>query len=135
MPRLTCIAFAIKQHYERYIKPNGFKAMVAESSRVNAIELHKLLKNLNIKSAVVISPETKAEGEELNDNDKNKIAHFFKTEIEPLYGKNYEAYEDWAKNSFTDGEDIDILIVKDKLFTSYCSCKSCLSGQKKWQTC
>ena len=119
MPRLTCLAYAIKQHYERYIKPNGFKAMIAESSRVSAIELHKLLKSLGMKSAVVISPEAKAEGEEPDNNDKDKIANFFKTEIEPLYGQNYEAYEDWAKNSFTDGEDIDILIVKDKLLTGF----------------
>ena len=119
MPRLTCLAYAIKQHYERYIKPNGFKAMIAESSRVSAIELHKLLKSLGMKSAVVISPEAKAEGEEPDNNDKDKIANFFKTEIEPLYGQNYEAYEDWARNSFTDGEDIDILIVKDKLLTGF----------------
>ena len=119
MPRLTCLAYAIKQHYERYIKPNGFKAMIAESSRVSAIELHKLLKSLGLKTAVVISPEARAEGEELNNSDKDKIAQFFKTEIEPLYGMNYEAYEDWAKNSFTDGEDIDILIVKDKLLTGF----------------
>ena len=119
MPRLTCLAYAIKQHYERYIKPNGFKAMIAESSRVSAIELHKLLRSLGIKTAVVISPESKAEGEDLDNNDKDKIANFFKAEIEPLYGQNYEAYEDWAKNSFTDGEDIDILIVKDKLLTGF----------------
>ncbi len=119
MPRLTCLAYGIKQHYERYIKPNGFKAMIAESSRVSAIELHNLLKSIGMKTAVVISPETKAEGDDLNNDDKIKIANFFKTEIEPLYGQNYEAYEDWAKNSFTDGEDVDILIVKDKLLTGF----------------
>ena len=119
MPRLTCLAYSIKEHFERYIKPNGFKAMIAESSRASAIDLHRLLKNLGLKTAVVISPESKAEGENLGDEGKKKISDFFKEEIEPLYGQNYEAYEDWAKNTFTDGEDIDILIVKDKLLTGF----------------
>lgn len=119
MPRLTCLAYAIKEHFERFIKPNGFKAMIAESSRVSAIELHKLLKSLGLKTAVVISPESKAEGEQLDESEKSKIVQFFKSEIESLYGYNYEAYEDWAKNTFINGEDIDILIVKDKLLTGF----------------
>lgn len=49
---------------------------------------------------------------------KIQIANFFKAEIEPLYGQNYEAWR-LAKNSFTDGEDVDILIVKDKLLTGF----------------
>ena len=118
--RLTCLAFAIKEHYQRFVQPKGFKAMVAESSRVNAITLYYLLKNLGVKAAVVVSPENKEEGEEnLIADDKEKIAQFFKKEVEPLYGKNYELYEDWAKNSFNNGDDIEMLIVKDKLLTGY----------------
>ena len=119
-PRLTCLAYAIKEHFQRFVQPKGFKAMVAESSRVNAINLYYLLKELGLKAAVVISPENKEEGEEnLLSDDKEKIAQFFKKEIEPLFGQNYEAYEDWAKNSFNNGEDVDILVVKDKLLTGF----------------
>lgn len=117
--RIKMIAFAIKEHYENFIKPNGFKAMVAESSRVSAIELHQTFKTIGIKSAVVISPETKDESDSISETDKSKIARFFKTEIEPMYGQNNEAYEEWAKNAFTNGDDVDILVVKDKLLTGF----------------
>lgn len=117
--RIRMIAFAIKEHFERFIKPKGFKAMVAESSRVSAIELHQIFKTIGIKSAVVISPETKEEGDSLNTSDKAKIADFFKKEVEPMFGQNHEAYEDWAKSSFISGEEIEVLIVKDKLLTGF----------------
>ena len=117
--RIRMVAFAIKEHFERYIKPKGFKAMVAESSRASAIELHQIFKTIGVKSAVVISPETKDEGDNPNENDKSKIAYFFKKEVEPMFGQNYEAFEDWAKNAFISGEEIDVLVVKDKLLTGF----------------
>jgi len=44
---------------------------------------------------------------------------FFKEDVEPLFGNNYEEYVDWAKNSFIGGEELDILIVKDMLLTGF----------------
>lgn len=117
--RLYCICIAIKKHFNENIKPKGFKAMVAASSRVNAIYMYHTLKSFDVKCAVVISPETQIEGDTISDIDKKKIADFFRSEIQPLYKQKYDEYEDWAKHAFIGGEDIDILIVKDKLLTGF----------------
>ncbi len=118
--RIDMVAFDIHEHFISYAKPKGFKAMVAASSRPAAIELHKSLKRLGgIKTAVVISPEDVKEGDELTSESKEKIKTFFKEEVEPLFGNNYEKYDDWAKNSFVGGEDVEMLIVKDKLLTGF----------------
>ncbi|KFI37917.1 deoxyribonuclease HsdR [Peptococcaceae bacterium SCADC1_2_3] len=118
--RIDMVAFDIHEHFISYVKPKGFKAMVAASSRPAAIDLHKSIKKLGgAKTAVVISPENVNEGDELIGENKEKIKTFFKEEVEPLFGYNYEKYDDWAKNSFVDGEDVDILIVKDMLLTGF----------------
>jgi len=118
--RIDMVAFDIHEHFISYAKPKGFKAMIAASSRPAAINLHKSIKKLGgVKTAVVISPENVKEGDELTSENREKIKTFFKEEVEPLFGINYEEYEDWAKNSFIGGEDVDILIVKDMLLTGF----------------
>jgi len=94
--------------------------MLAASSRAAAIDLHKSMKKLGgVKTAVVISPENVKDDEDLTTENKEKIRAFFKEEVEPLFSNNYDEYEDWAKNSFVGGEDIDMLIVKDMLLTGF----------------
>ena len=95
--------------------------MLAQSSRAVAVDLYYILKNeMGLKVAVVISPEAKAEDEELNDEEQVKISEFFKKEVEPLFANKYEKYDDWVKNEFlnVDGS-VDIIIVKDKLLTGF----------------
>ena len=115
------VAFDIHEHFKSYAQPKGFKAMAAVSSRPAAIDLHKSLRKLGgIKTAVVISPENVKENEEeLTGENREKIRAFFKEEVEPLFGCNYEEYVDWAKNSFIGGDDVDMLIVKDMLLTGF----------------
>jgi type I restriction enzyme R subunit len=114
------VAFDIHEHFLSYARPKGFKAMVAASSRPAAIDLHRSIRMLgSVKTAVVISPENDLEGDELNGESREKIRTFFKKEVEPLFGNNYEEYYDWAKNSFIGGEDVDLLIVKDMLLTGF----------------
>lgn len=118
--RIDMIAFDIHEHFTKYAKPKGFKAMISASSRPAAIELNRSLKMTGgIKTAVVISPDNEDDNETLTSENKKKIKAFFKEEVEPLFGNNYEAYEEWAKNSFVGGDDVDILIVKDKLLTGF----------------
>ncbi len=118
--RIDMVAFDIHEHFIRYAKPKGFKAMIAASSRPTAIDLHKSIKILGgVKTAVVISPESVKEDDNLTSENKEKIKAFFKEEVEPLFGSNYEEYADWAKNSFIGGEDVDMLIVKDMLLTGF----------------
>lgn len=118
--RLDMVAFDIHEHFLKFARPKGFKAMVAASSRPAAIDLYKSIGMLGgVKTAVVISPENDQEGDELTGENREKIRAFFKKEVEPLFGNNYEEYYDWAKNSFIGGEDVDLLIVKDMLLTGF----------------
>ncbi|MEW6183583.1 MAG: HsdR family type I site-specific deoxyribonuclease [Bacillota bacterium] len=118
--RIDMVAFDVNEHFLSYAKPKGFKAMVAASSRPAAIDLHRSIRKLGgVRTAVVISPENVKEGDELTRENKEKISAFFKEEVETLFGCNYEEYEDWAKNSFVGGEDVDMLIVKDMLLTGF----------------
>ncbi|GBF33331.1 type I restriction-modification system restriction subunit R [Desulfocucumis palustris] len=118
--RIDMVAFDVHEHFMRYARPKGFKAMIAASSRPTAIDLHKSIRILGgVKTAVVISPESVKEDDELNSQNKEKIKAFFKEEVEPLFGNNYEEYADWAKNSFIGGDEVDILIVKDMLLTGF----------------
>jgi type I restriction enzyme R subunit len=118
--RLDMVAFDIHEHFVSYCRPKGFKAIIAESSRTAAIDLHRSLKLLgNIKSTVVISPANAEEGDTLSGAAKQKIGDYFREEVVPRFGDNIQAYEDWAKNSFNGGEDVDVLIVKDMLLTGF----------------
>lgn len=118
--RLDMVAFDIHEHFLGYVRPKGFKAMVAASSRPAAIDLHRSLGKLGgVRTAVVISPDNESESDELSGENREKIKAFFRSEVEPRFGGNYEDYHDWAKNNFTGGEDLEILIVKDMLLTGF----------------
>lgn len=122
-PRLDMVAFNLYEHFITFVKPKGFKAMLACSSRPVAIDMYYKLKVLDgITPAVVITPESQNEGddEENTTHNKKRIADFFKKEVDPLYKNNYEAYEDTVRNVFVDPEgEVDLLIVKDKLLTGF----------------
>jgi type I restriction enzyme R subunit len=121
--RLNMVAFDLHEHFIKYVKPKGFKAMLTCSSRAAAVEMYYLLRKLGgLKPAVVITPNTQKEGDdEENTKETDKIiADFFVKEVDPLYKNNYEIYEDAMTGSFVeeDGE-VDLLIVKDKLLTGF----------------
>jgi len=118
--RIDMVAFDIHEHFMSYARPKGFKAMLAASSRPAAIDLHRSIKKIGgVNAVVVISPDNVKDDETLTTENQEKIKAFFKEEVEPLFGNNYEEYEDWAKNSFIGGEDVDMLIVKDMLLTGF----------------
>ena len=121
--RLSMVAFDLHEHFINYVKPKGFKAMLTCSSRAAAVEIYYLLKNLGgVNPAVVITPNTKKEGDDEKNTKETKkiIGDFFKKEIDPLYKNDYETYEDSVTGSFVDKDgDIDLLIVKDKLLTGF----------------
>ncbi|MCS4470119.1 HsdR family type I site-specific deoxyribonuclease [Clostridium botulinum] len=121
--RIDMVSFDVYEHFVRYVKPKGFKAMLTCSSRAAAVDIYYKLKLLGgITPAVLITPNTQKEGDDENNTPENnkKIQQFFKKEVDPLYKNNYEGYEDYVTNSFVDPEgDIDLLIVKDKLLTGF----------------
>ena len=55
----------------------------------------------------------------MTTNEKAKIRDFFKKQIEPKWGQNYEGYADWVKDNLNAGEDLDIVVVKDMLLTGF----------------
>ncbi len=121
--RLDMVAFDLYEHFKGYCGRNNFKAMLTCSSRASAVDMYYKLKTLDgINPAVVITnnPTSEGEGDDTSSQALKKIASFFKREIEPMYGNNLEAYEDYVRGNFTDEEgDINLLIVKDKLLTGF----------------
>ncbi len=120
--RLAMIAFDIHHHFSTYCKPRGFKAMVTAASRAAAIDLAEKINTMGgIKAAALICPENVSEGEdqELTTQEKVKIRDFFKKQIEPKWGQNYEGYADWIKDNLNAGEDLDIVVVKEMLLTGF----------------
>lgn len=121
--RLDMVAFDLYEHFKGYCIRNKFKAMLTCSSRASAVDMFYKLKTLEgINPAVVITNNLTSEGEDddISSQALKKIADFFKKEVEPMYGNNLEAYEDYVRGNFTDEDgDINLLIVKDKLLTGF----------------
>ncbi len=121
--RLAMIAFDIHEHFLMYCKPRGYKALVAASSRVVAIELEHAINKLGgIRAAALICDDSvPSEGDEGNvsDSDRKKIREFFRTEVESRFGPKHDEYESFVKANLNGGEDIDIVIVRDMLLTGF----------------
>lgn len=120
--RLAMIAFDIHEHFSTYCRPRGYKAMVAASSRAEAIALQHAINNLGgIRSmALICDDSVEAEGDEdtVTAQDKKVIHDYFQNEINTRFGK-YEDYEEFIKNNIVGGEDLDIVIVRDMLLTGF----------------
>lgn len=121
--RLDMVAFDLYEHFKGYCGRNKFKAMLTCSSRASAVDMYYKLKSLDgINPAVVITnnPTSEGEGDDTSSQALKKIADYFKKEVEPMYGNNLEAYEDFVRGNFTDEDgEINLLIVKDKLLTGF----------------
>ena len=113
--RLELIAVDINEHIKKTLKKSGFKAMLATQRKYDAIKYHEIFEEFGeIKSAYVISSN---EHEELEGGNKEYIAKAWQDTIKD-YGSE-EAYLAYVKNEFIYGDDIDLLIVVDKLLTGF----------------
>src|SRR5690625_3148223 len=119
--RISLIAFDINQHFFDNYKTQGsqFKAMLATNSRIEAIRYLEALEELgDLNCAVVISPPDEREGhDEVGVASKDKIQNFWKIMME-RYGTQ-ERYEDAIKEECGYGDEVDLLIVVDKLLTGF----------------
>ena len=117
--RLEAIVFDIEDHFNKNVKGQGFKAMLATNSKAEAIRFKELFdEGGNIVSAVSISEANIKEGND--DVDENKQAvQIFWNKIIKEYGSK-EKYNDRIESEFkaTDG-DIKLMIVVDKLLTGF----------------
>jgi type I restriction enzyme R subunit len=117
--RLELIVLDINSHFIKNIKDTGFKAMLATSSKFEAIKYHKLFEELgNIKTAFVISPPDTREGYEDIDNDNKTFINEEWQKIIKQYGDE-DRYLEKIKDEFIEGEELELLIVVDKLLTGF----------------
>jgi type I restriction enzyme R subunit len=119
--RIKLIAFDINEHFRKNYKTQGsrFKAILATNSKVEAVRYLEAFEELgDLNAAVVISPPDEREGyEAVDEESKDKVKQFWDRMMRK-YG-NEEAYEDTLKDEFINGEDLDLLIVVEKLLTGF----------------
>lgn len=119
--RLKLIAFDINEHYKMNYKTQGshFKGMLATNSKIQAIRYLDAFEDLeDLSVAVVISSPDQREGqEEVDVESKNRIKIFW-DKMMNRFG-NEDNYEDSIKDEFVNGDDIDLLIIVDKLLTGF----------------
>lgn len=117
--RLEIIALDINWHFMKNFKGLKLKAILATSSKFEAIKYHKLFEEYaNIKTAFVISPPDSKEGiESADEENKAFIANEWQKIIKH-YG-NEDRYIEKIKDKFINSDELDLLIVVDKLLTGF----------------
>jgi type I restriction enzyme R subunit len=118
--RLEMIAEDIARHFKAEIKGTEFKAMFATSSKYEAVKYHELFKEYHphIKSAVVISKPDSREADEEDTEDNKVFINAYWNKLMQRYGTE-ELYLDKIKDNFIVGDEVDLLIVVDKLLTGF----------------
>lgn len=120
--RLEVITEDIARHFKSQVSGTGLKAMLATSSKYEAIKYHELFAETypEVKTAFVISKSDNREGNtEVDEEDDNKAfinQHWNK--IIKKYGDE-DTYLTQVKSQFIDGDEINLLIVVDKLLTGF----------------
>ena len=113
--RLELIAVDINEHIKKTLKKSGFKAMLATQRKYDAIKYHEIFEEFaELRSAYVISSN---EHEELEGGHKEYVAKAWQDTIRG-YGSE-EEYLKHVKDEFVYGDEIDLLIVVDKLLTGF----------------
>ena len=120
-PRIELIAFDINEHFLKNFKTheNSFKGMVVADSKISAIRYQQAFEELgDLETAVIISPPDMREGyKSVDSRTKNEVNAFWE-EMMRQYRTN-EEYEDTLKDRFLYSDDLDLLIVVDKLLTGF----------------
>ncbi|WP_104697300.1 MULTISPECIES: type I restriction endonuclease subunit R [unclassified Helicobacter] len=114
--RLEEIALDISIHFEK-IRP--FKAMLATSSKYEAIKYHQIFQKNNwLKSAFVISAPDMREGyEDINQSNQDEVRKAWEDLMKEF--SNEETYMEYIQDNFANGDEIELLIVVDKLLTGF----------------
>lgn len=119
--RIAYIAYDINKHFVENYKTKGseFKAMLATNSKVEAIRYLKHFEQAgDLNAAVVISPPDQREGHDAVDEESKDMVKRFWDKMMDRYG-NEENYEESIKDEFVNGDDLDLLIIVDKLLTGF----------------
>jgi type I restriction enzyme R subunit len=117
--RIRLIADDIYVHFNQFYKGTYAKAILATASKFDAIRYQEAFEEFgDISTAVVISTPDEREGyEEVDEEPKDRVIKFWNKLMNGY--SNAEKYEEHIKSEFVDGDEIDILIVVDKLLTGF----------------
>lgn len=117
--RIRLIAFKIYDDYMKRLKNTEFNALLATSSKIDAIRYWEHFNELgDIETSVVISsPDTREGHDKVEEEESKKKELYFWNKMMDRYGSE-DKYENRIKNDFVEG-NIDILIVVDKLLTGF----------------
>lgn len=117
--RIRLIADDIYMHFLKFYKGTFAKAMLATASKFDAIRYKEAFDEYGeLKTAIVISPPDQREGyDEVDEEPKDRVLKFWNKMIESY--SDPSKYEERMKNEFIYGEELDILIVVDKLLTGF----------------
>lgn len=117
--RIRLIADDIYVHYTKFYKGTFAKAMLATASKFDAIRYKESFDEYgDLKTAIVISPPDQREGyDEVDEEPKDRVLKFWYKMMEAY--SDPQKYEDHIKSEFIDGDELEILIVVDKLLTGF----------------
>lgn len=117
--RIRLIADDIYVHYKQFYKGTYAKAILATASKFDAVRYQEAFEEFDdISTSVVISPPDQREGyEELDEEPKDRVLKFWRKMLEGY--SDSDKYEEHIKSEFVDGDELEILIVVDKLLTGF----------------
>ncbi len=117
--RIRLIADDIYMHFTKFYKGTFAKAMLATASKLDAVRYKEAFDEYgDLNTAVVISPPDQREGhEEIDEEPKDKVIRFWNKIIKAY--TEPQKYEEHIKSEFVDGDELELLIVVDKLLTGF----------------
>ena len=114
--RLFLIAQDIATHFRQNLQGQGFKAILATNSKYEAMRYYEIFEEYTeLKSAPIISSN---EQEGFENERKDFVAKSWKRVVEK-YASDEERYISYAKDEFISGDEVELLIVVDKLLTGF----------------
>lgn len=114
------IARDISNHYEKNLKGTPYKAQLAVPDKLTGIRYYRMFKQIGLVNAeLVISPPDTREGhDDVYEDPSDEVQKFWAKMMEKHGTK--EQYESNIINLFkSDGEDVELLIVVNKLLTGF----------------
>src|SRR5262249_4705408 len=113
-------AFDISEHYRRNWQGTGFKAQLVAPDKASALRYKAFLDEPgNVTSEVIISPRDEREGfGEVDAEESSDAVVAVWQRMMKRYGSEDE-YNKHIVNSFKFGDELEILIVVDKLLTGF----------------
>jgi type I restriction enzyme R subunit len=117
--KIYLMAFDISEHFRQNWQGTGFKAQLVADSKASALKFKEYLDEFGqVTSEVLISaPDTREGNEEVDKVGTGEEQAFWRRMMDK-YGSE-EAYNKQLINAFKYGDELEIIIVVDKLITGF----------------